>query len=171
MLGLGWASVARGRLMSELHETAGLIIVESLMRPGCKSRTSLARDEILWWLPWMGTGPLAHRPKLMAVPETLSKRLLLWSLSGLCLEDSANNGNSVLAPHFFMSFSYLRLWCFGWPKRSFQCLVAPSNWLDLATSQQPQDFWREWVLVATWPPAHESSQCDFQKLMVASKRW
>ena len=47
MLGLGWASVASGRLMSAALETAGLINVESLIRPGCKSRTSLAKEEIL----------------------------------------------------------------------------------------------------------------------------
>ena len=49
MLGLGWASVASGRLLSAvwLETTHGLINVESLIRPGCKSRTSLAKEEIL----------------------------------------------------------------------------------------------------------------------------
>ena len=107
MLGLGWASVASGRLLSAALETAGLINVESLIRPGCKSRTSRANEEILWWLPWSWTGtplPLLatlpfpppsppapqppRPPRLMAVPDTLSKRLEEWSLIGLCLDDS-----------------------------------------------------------------------------------
>ena len=69
MLGLGWASVASGRLLSAvwLETTHGLINVESLIRPGCKSRTSLAKEEILWWLPsfknetiWFLCSVLAH---------------------------------------------------------------------------------------------------------------
>ena len=120
MLGFGWASVARGRLMSDPQDTAGLIIVESLMSPGCRSRTSLANEEIRWWLPWSCTGTPPMRPRLMAVPETLSKRLLEWSLIGLCLDDSEiglnflklHSGSNFFCATYqkFKCPEYYRLW-------------------------------------------------------------
>ncbi len=166
MLGLGWASVARGRPESEPH---GLIMVESLMRPGCISLTSLASEEIRWcWADW-------PRPKLMAVPETLSKRLLEWSLIGLCLEDSENGDEHEFAGeilrYLMLDIVYLHLWCFAWQKTSFPCPMARSSWWGLATSPQPQDFWLLWAQVETSPQAHESSQCCSQKRRAASKRY
>lgn len=80
---------------------AGLVIVESLVCPGWRSRASLAKEDILgWWFRWWWR-PLwwdsffpdqllrlpAPLPRFMAVPETLSK-WLEWSLSGLWRADS-----------------------------------------------------------------------------------